>query len=297
MKNTRGIIMFAHNNDEIDYFKLAVVNAQLIKENLDIHDITVVTDAFSYKYAKKSLGKKYIDARINNVIVVDKDFEFKKQNMRTFKDTSHSTKSLSFYNVNRCDAYDLSPYDETILLDADYLVLSNALNACWGHENEIMMSWDYCDVMSEREDQTLPRLNDMGITMYWATVVYFRKTPYAETFFNCVKHVKNNRPYYADLYKWRGGVYRNDYSFSIAAHMLSGFTDKGFAQLPFKLYKSFDTDNIHSVASNTELVLYLEKPNSPGDFILCRWKDVDIHIMNKWAINRVSDKFLQRKIV
>lgn len=290
---TRGILMFAHNNDEIDYFKLAVLNAALIKKNLDIHDITVVTDKGSYDYAKNAMGKKFVDSKISNIIIVDKDHDFKRQNKRTYKDTIHKTQTLSFYNVNRCDAYDLSPYDETILIDADFLILSDTLNRCWGHENEVMMSWDYQDVMPDRVDNTLPRLNDLGITMYWATVVYFRKTHYAETFFNFVKHVKDNRTYYSDLYKWKGFTYRNDYSFSIAAHMMSGFIDKGFSELPFKLYKSWDTDNIHSVANPNELVLYLEKPASPGDFILLRWKDVDIHIMNKWAINRISDKLLE----
>ena len=31
------------------------------------------------------------------------------------------------YNVNRCDAYDI-PHDETILIDADYLILHDTLN-------------------------------------------------------------------------------------------------------------------------------------------------------------------------
>lgn len=291
--SNRGIIMFAHNNEEIDYFKLAVCNAHLIKENMGVHDITVVTDKFSLEFGIETLGKDFIDSKINNLIVVDKDMEFKERNKRPYKDTSHSTKILPFYNVNRCDAYDISPYDETILLDADYLILSDTLNCCWGHNNELMMNWKYQDIMFEREDRSIARLNELGITMYWATVVYFRKTPFAETFFNLVKHVKNNQIYYRDLYKWRGSLYRNDFSFSIAAHMMSGFIDKGFEQLPVTLYKSFDTDDIHSVDGLTNIVLYLEKPNSPGDFIMTRWKDVDIHIMNKWAINRISDKLLE----
>ena len=32
----RGIIMFAHNNTEIDYFRLAVVNATLIQRYLGL---------------------------------------------------------------------------------------------------------------------------------------------------------------------------------------------------------------------------------------------------------------------
>jgi len=284
--------MFAHNNAEIDYFKLAVINSLLIQKHLGISNITVVTDPHSYSYAVKSLGEDLIKSAINNLIVVEKDKEFKSQNIRVFKDTSHTAKQLPFYNINRCDAYDLSPYDETILLDVDYLILSDTLNQCWGHNEEIMMNWRYQDIMFDRKDYTLDRLNPFGITMYWATVVYFKKSAYAETFFNLVKHVKNNIAYYKDLYRWSGNLYRNDYSFSIAAHVMSGFVDKGIPQLPTTLYKTFDTDDIHKAIDEKTLIMYLEKPRSPGDFILTKWSGVDLHVMNKWAINRISEEML-----
>ena len=290
---TRGVIMFAHNNTEIDYFRLAVVNALLVQKNLGIKNVTVVTDPHSLKQGEKTLGKRLIKKAINNIIVIEKDKKFKSLNQRLYKDTSHTAKYLPFYNVNRCDAYKLSPYDETLLIDVDYLILSDTLNHCWGHNNELMMNWKYQDIMYERKDPSLARLNDMGITMYWATVVYFRKTEYVESFFNIVSHVKNNPQFYKDLYKWQGTLYRNDYSFSIAAHMMSGFVDKGIPQLPTTLYKSFDTDDIHSAVDKNTIVMYLEKPRSPGDFMLTKWQDIDLHIMNKWAINRVSEELLE----
>jgi len=295
MKTTsnRGVIMFAHNNEEIDYFKLAVVNALLVQKHMGIKNITVVTDSFSLAHAEKTLGKNLIKKAINNIVVSEKDKVFKSKNIRTYKDTSHCSKNLPFYNFNRCDAYDISPYDETLLIDADYLILSDTLNHCWGHNNDLMMNWKWQDVMSERKYSGLDRLNDMGITMYWATVVYFRKSDSSQSFFNCVQHVRNNPQFYKDLYQWDGKLYRNDYSFSIAAHMVSGFVDKGIPQLPTTLYKTFDTDDIHSVDNTNSLVLYLEKPKSPGDFILSRWTGVDLHVMNKWAINRISDQLLE----
>ena len=291
--NTRGVIMFAHNNTEIDYFRLAVVNALLVQKNLGIKNVTVVTDPHSLKQGEKTLGKRLIKKAINNIIIIEKDKKFKSLNQRLYKDTSHTAKYLPFYNVNRCDAYKLSPYDETLLIDVDYLILSDTLNHCWGHNNELMMNWKYQDIMYERKDPSLARLNDMGITMYWATVVYFRKTEYVESFFNIVSHVKNNPQFYKDLYKWQGTLYRNDYSFSIAAHMMSGFVDKGIPQLPTTLYKSFDTDDIHSAVDKNTIVMYLEKPRSPGDFMLTKWQGIDLHIMNKWAINRVSEELLE----
>ena len=274
--NSRGVIMFAHNNTEIDYFRLAVVNALLVQKNLGIKNVTVVTDPHSLKQGEKTLGKRLIKKAINNIIVIEKDKKFKALNQRLYKDTSHTTKYLPFYNVNRCDAYDLSPYDETLLIDVDYLILSDTLNHCWGHNNELMMNWKYQDIMYERKDPSLARLNDMGITMYWATVVYFRKTEYVKSFFNIVSHVKNNPQFYKDLYQWQGTLYRNDYSFSIAAHMMSGFVDKGIPQLPTTLYKSFDTDDIHSAVDENTVIMYLEKPRSPGDFMLTKWQKLDL---------------------
>jgi hypothetical protein len=293
MKAECGILMFAHNNLEIDYFRLAVVNSLLIKKNLGQHNITVVTDQYSYDYAISTLGEDLVNHAISNVILVEKDPEYKSRNIRTYKDTSHNAKPLPFYNLNRADAYDISPYQQTLLIDVDFLVLSDMLNQCWSHNNELMMSYEYQDVMSERCMPGLDRLNGLGIPLYWATVVYFRKTDLARSFFTAAKHVQQNPEFYKDLYRWKGNLFRNDHSFSIAAHMVSGFSEKGIPQLPFKLYKTFDTDDVLRANSAKSLTLLLEKPRSPGDFIITNWQDLDIHVMNKWAINRVSEVLLE----
>ena len=59
--------MFAHNNDEIDYFRLAVVNALLIQKHLGIKDITVVTDSHSLSYAQEQMGEDFVNKAINNI--------------------------------------------------------------------------------------------------------------------------------------------------------------------------------------------------------------------------------------
>jgi hypothetical protein len=292
--SSRGILMFAHNNAEIDYLRLAVINSMLIQRHLGIENITVVTDQHSLDYTTAQMGSEIINQVITQFIIVEKDIQFKTKNIRTYKDTSHTAKQLSFYNVNRCDAYDLSPYDETILLDVDYLILSDTLNQCWGHNNELMLNWQFQDIMTDRKFTGLDRLHDLGITMYWATVVYFKKTEFVQGFFECVKHVKDNIMFYKDLYKWKGSLYRNDYSFSIAAHMMGGFIDKNIPQLPAVLYKTFDNDDVYQVTGPDSLILFLEKPNSPGDFMLTKWAGVDLHVMNKWALNRVSAQLLDR---
>lgn len=295
MTDSRGIMMFAHNNTEVDYFRLAVINSFLVQKHLGLtpSQVTIVTDSHSLDYAEKTLGKAVVKKASKSIILIEKDIDFKYKNIRLYKDTSHVSKQLTFYNKDRCDAYDISPYDETILIDCDYLVLSDSLNQCWGHNNDLMMNHQFVDAFSDRKMQGLDRIATMGINMYWATVIYFRKTPFAESFFNIVQHVRENREYYQDLYKWHGGLYRNDYSFSVAAHMMGGFQDCRIPQLPVRLHKTFDTDDIHSVCADNELIFYLEKERSPGDFILARWKGVDVHVMNKWAIDRIGNQMLE----
>ena len=279
--------MFAHNNSEIDYFRMAVVNAGLIKKHLGVK-VCVVTDSHSYDFVCETIPADKISQVIDDLIITDKDRKFKHQNAKVYRDTIHYQKSLSFYNINRADAYEVSPYDETIMLDTDYLVLGNTLNQCWGHKNEFMMNYAWQDINFKRKFE-LDRLSPSSITMYWATVVYFRKNDYSEHFFTLCKHVRENIKYYKSLYQWSGATYRNDYVFSIAAHLLEGLTERAVKQLPFTLYKSFDYDDIHSVQSDKEITMYLEKHDAPGQYILCKWKDLDLHIMNKWAINRALD--------
>ena len=66
---SKGFMMFAHNNSEIDYLKLAVVNALLIQKNLGVKNITVVTDPHSLEHAEKTnhqAGKNKSTPRFNS---------------------------------------------------------------------------------------------------------------------------------------------------------------------------------------------------------------------------------------
>jgi hypothetical protein len=288
---SKGILMFAHNNSEIDYIRMAYVNARLINHHLGV-PVTVVTDEHSFKLLEDTVSTKDMKYTFDNIVIKNKDPEFKRKNTKVYRDTIHKQKSLSFYNLDRADAYDITPYDETILLDADYLILSNTLNNCWGNKNPLLMNYEWQDINFNRKFE-LDRLNPASIVMYWATVVYFKKDSMSEHFFTLCKHVRHNYQYYRNLYKWAGSTMRNDYVFSIAGHLLSGMQDKGIPQLPFKLYKSFDFDDIDCVLDKNKIRLYLEKHDSHAEYLLAEWKDLDLHIMNKWAINRVSDEFLR----
>jgi hypothetical protein len=288
---TCGVLMYAHNNAEIDYFKIACANALMVQKNLNV-PVTLVTDAGTVEWGKKALGDAFVDKCFEHIIVVDRDWNFK--NSRNYSDTSYTTKSLQFYNCNHWEAFELSPYDETLFIDADYLIMSSALNNCWGSDNDIMINHNIFSPGSIADPHT-KYIDDFGIRQYWATVIYFKKTELAKFLFELVKHIQEKYYYYTQLYYFSNGMYRNDYAFSIAIHMLNGFSsaDSTVKELPIPgLLMSWDTDDIYKVSGVNDILLYTEK-ETKGTYMLTRLKEQDVHIMNKWAINRHAEKLIE----
>ncbi len=77
--------------------------------------------------------------------------------------------------------------------------------------------------------------------------------------------------------------------------MLNGFTDLNSTtvELPITgLLMSWDTHDIHSVPGINDIVIYAEK-TTKGEYTLVRLKEQDVHIMNKWAINRHADELIR----
>ena len=74
------------------------------------------------------------------------------------------------------------------------------------------------------------------------------------------------------------------------AHDVTGFVDSSIS-VALSLYKSFDTDDVHSAVDENTIIMYLEKLEVRRLYAY-KWQKVDLHVMNKWAINRISDKML-----
>lgn len=287
---SRGVLMYAHNNSEIDYFKVACANALMVKKNLGV-PVTLITDQGTLDWGYKSIGADMIEECFEDTVIVNRNYNF--VNNRNYSDTCYTNKSLQFYNCNHWEAYNLSPYDETLFIDADYLIMSSALNNCWNSDNEFMMN--HCIFDPGKADDPHSRyIDDFGIRLYWATVIYFKKTEFSKLMFDTVKHIQENYFYYTQLFHFANGMYRNDYAFSIAVHMLSGFSNSYSAvpELPITgLLMSWDTNDIYKVNDINDITLYVEKPVK-GSYTLARLKDQDVHIMNKWAINRQADNLI-----
>lgn len=293
MSDSRGVLMFAHNNQEIDYFKIACTNALMVQHNLKV-PVAMLTDEGTYSWAQKSLGQEFIDKCFKYVIVKDRDYVYQQNNPRTYHDTMFSSKSLPFYNCNHWMAYDITPFEETLFIDSDYLVMSDTLANCWGSINDVMINHDI-ENLSLLQSPTNRNIDALGIKMYWATVIYFRKSEIAQYLFSIVKNIFENYEFYCQLYLITSSMFRNDYAFSIAVHMLNGFSEVNntIPQLPVgKLLMSFDTDDLYSVNNVNDITCLVEKPNTSGLFLAVRCKNTDIHVMNKQAVSRHSDKLI-----
>jgi hypothetical protein len=282
---SKGIIIFAQNNEYVNYAETACACAGFARKNLSLFDeICLITNTETFEQ-NETLINEYFD----RIIVTD---SFQPDNIRLFKDTPDKTEYASFKNMSRSEVYELSPYDETLVIDGDYFIMNAVLDQVWDSENDLMINCHYRDV-SGRHKEHIEYIDNFSIPMYWATVVYFKKSDYAENLFTLVSHIKHNYKYYYYLYNCSGSLYRNDFAFSMALHILNGSVAFDVPALPITyLNNSFDIDDIFRVNSHNDIIMYCADAERITDHILSRFTNTDLHIMNKRAIARFIDDFL-----
>lgn len=280
---SRGIVILANNTPEFNYAKIACKSSEFVKANLKKFDeIALLTDPKTYDD-----NKEIIDSSFDRVII---NKEKQKVNIRLFKDTSNNVIKDEWNNLGRSSVYELSPYDETLVIDCDYFVMSNVLDGVWGSQNDFMINAKFVD-LAGRQDERMIYVDEFTIPMYWATVFYFKKSEYANTLFTLISHIKEHYKYYCLLYNCPSGMYRNDFVFSIALHILNGNVANKTPSLPMEyLNNSFDLDDIYEFRSYNEVVMMFAKKTNTTEFLLGKISNMDIHIMNKAAILRHLDK-------
>ena len=282
---SKGIIIFAQNNEYVNYAETACACAGLARKNLSLFDeICLITNTETLEQ-NETLINEYFD----RIIVTN---SFQPDNRRLFKDTTDKTEYASFKNMSRSEAYALSPYDETLVIDGDYFIMNSVLDQVWDSDNDLMINYKYRDV-SGRHKEHIEYIDNFSIPMYWATVVYFKKSDFAENLFTLISHIKYNYKYYYYLYNCSGSLYRNDFAFSMALHILNGSVAFDVPSLPIRyLNNSFDIDDIFRVNSHNDIIMYCADAERITEHILSRFTNTDLHIMNKKAIARFIDDFL-----
>ena len=278
---TKGAVLIARNNSQVDYIKQAIFCAKRIVKHLEI-PVTLITDNAAY------IEKTYAD----NASVFDKIIEIPTKtdyHHKSYKDGLYSRTNLEFKNTSRSDVYDLTPYNQTLLMDTDFIVNNSDLKYAFEQNKDILMYDSASDLAGWRNTFEFDYISPTGIKFYWATVVYFKKTKETEYFFNLVKHIQQNWHHYRSVYQIKNITFRNDFAFSIAAHVIGGFTTNDVVgKMPGTKYYTIDKDLCHSIKDNTFKFL-VEHTNSSGYFPVVI-KDSNVHIMNKFSLNRVIDE-------
>ncbi len=275
---TKGVLLFAQNNSSVDYTKLAIYAASRVKKFLNV-PVSVVTNDVT-KLVSNDKFK-----------IIDKIIELDEQSPYTkfFYDGANTSVNLQWNNISRSSAYNLTPYDETLVIDVDYIVNSTTLAYCWQQDQDFLIYKTSFDLAQWRDQREFTYVSDHSIPFYWATTFWFRKTKFTESFFELVSHVKANWYYYKSIYQIHSTNFRNDYGFSIALHILSGFsTDYLIGHMPSKMYYITDRDFLVSINDSTMNFL-VEKEGSVNEYIHAKTHGLDVHVMNKFSLLRAID--------
>ena len=283
---TQGICFFAYNNNQLDYTRLALLAAKHAKHHLD-KPVALITNEGSWDWLKSTRSIKDIRKYIDEIVITDDELN---TNNRKHWDSPWHEFSAPFYNSNKHKIWEYTPWDETLLLDTDYIVQTDFLNGCFNRDGVNMFN----RALTLRN--TLPaareqRLFDAGVDMWWSTVVYFSQKGVAPEFFELWHHITDNYNYYQYLYNFPGQLYRTDYCVSIAAHILNGMQTGDVIDnmwgLP--LHNMDQKDDLLDVAHDSWLML-AHNPEKNWENIAVKWNNCDIHCMNKRAIDRNWDK-------
>jgi hypothetical protein len=275
---TTGALIFAHNNSDVDYIKIANFAASRVKQFLDI-PVTLVTDTPGW------LTTAYPNHSFDNVI----DIKVVDKNKKEFYDGSLSSKTLEWKNVTRHQVYNLTPYDKTLVIDSDYIINSNILKIALERDELFQIYKDSLDLSGWRDTTYFKRINPYSIPFYWATAFVFQKDPIVEAFFDLVTYIKSNWIYFRMLYNMGPTIFRNDFAFSIAIHIMNGKTNGEFAMpLPGTMTYVQDRDLLIEM-KDTTMQFLVEKKDFLGEYLAAKTTGVDVHVMNKLSLSRVID--------
>ena len=272
---TQGILIFAFNSNGVDYVKLAILSAKRAKKFLN-KPVSLVTDSKQY----------LIDNFPNDVAVFDKIIDSTDnttQTKRFYNGTNEFTKYV-WKNSNRVDCYAVTPYDETLVIDSDFIINSSFLSYVWDQPNEFLIYTKHNDLAGWRDTSEFDFVSEQSIPFYWATVFFFKKSKLNESFFSLIKHIKENWIYFVKLYQLNSTKFRNDIAFSIAIHMMNGFTKDNFAMpIANKLSYTLDRDFLVKQTDQSMTFLVQEK-NSTNAYTLVKTNNLDVHVMNKTSL-------------
>lgn len=267
----KGVLLFAFNND-IDYFAQAVWCANRVNQYLDI-PVTIVTDPRSRDDRDCKHDIIYTDAESGG--------------SRVYSPGQNNKKSI-WYNAARYRCYELTPYTETIVIDTDYIVSSNQLNLLFESASPVSVCRNVFDPTGRNGYSPYQFISRNTLHHWWATIMYFRRDPETETFFDYYRMIRENYQHYANLYNFRTQPYRNDYAVSIALETMWGHVLGQAPAIPWSMCNVSSDVDIEQLDHNSFNLIYEVKDPKPRRQKV-ELTGIDFHFMNKLALGKLYE--------
>jgi hypothetical protein len=268
---TRGVLIYAFSNEKIDYLNQANWIANRVNTYLNL-PVTIITD-------KKSLG----DRNYTHNIILSDAVSGGTRNFKHLEEGYIGT----WYNANRYQSYNLSPYDETIVIDSDYVVNSDQLLRVFESPYNVLCHRNVYDITGRNGFIPYHTFGKRKFPHYWATVLFFRKSKQAEQMFQVMEMIKDNYRHYSNLYKFRERPYRNDFVVSMALGIIHGHKLDSIPTIPWAMpsaYDDVDLEQLDDTKFQIAYLKYIKDTKKPYKSIV---KDTDFHFINKFALDKV----------
>lgn len=247
---TRGVLMYCFDTEQVPYHRVANANVALVKQHLQL-PITMVTNQQTLQRWALRPDVEYI----------------------TVDNERNNTKlGLPWHNLERCQAFDHSPYDTTIVLDVDYLCFSDKLLRLCDTAHDFLIH-DRAHDVSHRQLLTYER--KAMLPLVWATVLIFKKTEQVRRIFDLVKMIKQNYNHFCNLYRIDYKNFRNDYAFAMALNQIKGCGT--YDVIPDSIATLPQDCNVISHDGDGLCFRHLNSINSI--------QGQDVHVLNKGFVN------------
>lgn len=284
---SKGVVLFAHNNRQVDYIRMAILAAKLANKNLNV-PVSIVTDPSTMDWAKESNIEKSVIETFDKIIITQRPED--SSNIKNYWDGTNRTPA-PFTNGNRFSVWDHTPYQRTLMIDTDFLILTNNLSHYWDVDEDILISPNYNDIQGkERTGYLDTHISETGVEMMWATTVMFTKNENSKLFFDLVEYIKMKYKMFSDVYRFNPLLFRNDIAFSIAKHILNGYQKVNEYSLP-DIFSTADRDILIDVKDKR--LQFLISQNNRDGYVATSVYNKDVHVMNKFSIMRNYEKLME----
>ena len=257
---TKGVLLFAFNSPKYNYYEMAVHTAKRVNHFLNL-PVTIVTNTES---------------------ITNDSYTFDKVILAT-ANTNNKRDWGIWINKGRYQAYELSPYDSTILLDTDYMVNSDTLTKTFELPTDFCCHNKTSFLFYPNSEQE--KLSPYGFETLWATVIRFDKTPRSQQVFETIKMIENNFQHYSLIHGFMSSTFRNDYALTLGLRIVNGHSEQLSDYIPWHLVHCSRNNPIYKNTEkefNTEYTLMYDnwqRGKIRKEYITI--KNTDFHVMNK----------------